>query len=255
MVTTAIVLAGGLGTRLRAAVPDLPKPMAPVAGRPFLEHLMAYWHSQGIERFILSVGYRHEAIESHFGTRYRDATVEYAIETEPLGTGGAVLLAARGLATEQRFLLLNGDTYFAASLRDLHESAVRWDADWCFSVFRSDDTERYMGMALSTSGQVISLRADQATVGQRVNGGVYCVHPRSLRRLEGRFGARFSLENDFLPAAHASGQRLFALECAGTFIDIGIPADYRRAADVICGTRVPGSSDAGIDTQGEPRNA
>jgi D-glycero-alpha-D-manno-heptose 1-phosphate guanylyltransferase len=78
--TEAIVLAGGLGTRLRQAVPDLPKPMAPVNGRPFLEHLLDYWIGQGIDRFVLSVGYRHEVVERHFGSRYRSTEIDYAVE-------------------------------------------------------------------------------------------------------------------------------------------------------------------------------
>lgn len=86
--TTAIVLAGGLGTRLRDAVPDLPKPMAPINGRPFLEFLFEYWRTQGVERFILSVGYRCDAIIDYFGENYRGAMIEYVLEQTPLGTGG-----------------------------------------------------------------------------------------------------------------------------------------------------------------------
>ena len=103
--TTAVILAGGLGTRLRSAVPDLPKPMAPVAGRPFLEHLLDYWIAQGINRFVLSVGYRHESIVDHFGVAYKSAELLYAIEETPLGTGGALLLAAGKVAAGESFLV------------------------------------------------------------------------------------------------------------------------------------------------------
>ena len=89
----AIILAGGLGTRLRPAVPNLPKPMAPVNGRPFLEHQIDYWIRQGVRRFVLSVGYMHEAIEGYFGASYRGAEIAYAVERSPLGTGGGLLLA------------------------------------------------------------------------------------------------------------------------------------------------------------------
>lgn len=111
---TAIILAGGMGTRLRSAVPDLPKPMAPIHERPFLEHQMDYWIGQGVSRFIVSVGYMKEVIMDHFGASYRATPLTYAIEEEPLGTGGGLLLAAQGLS--ETFLVLNGDTFFEVDL-------------------------------------------------------------------------------------------------------------------------------------------
>lgn len=233
MLRTAVILAGGLGTRLREAVPALPKPMAPVLGRPFLELLMDYWISQGIREFVLSVGYRHDAIQAHFGSHYRGAEIEYVVEPEPVGTGGGLMLAARATGLDNRFLLLNGDTYFAVDLKELERTATGMDADWCFSVFRSHDTTRYLGMRLSPDGRVTSLRASCPDEAQWVNGGVYCVHPRSLATRDHQLGPKFSLEGDYFPAALRSGQRLFALECPGAFIDIGIPDDYQRAADII----------------------
>ena len=88
MVTTAIILAGGLGTRLRETVPNLPKPMVPIHNRPFLEHQMDYWIEQGITQFILSVGYLKDIIINHFGNSYKGVSIDYAIDTSPLGTGG-----------------------------------------------------------------------------------------------------------------------------------------------------------------------
>src|SRR5512135_2259083 len=96
-VTTAIILAGGLGTRLSGVVQDRPKPLAPINGRPFLEHQMDYWMAQGIRRFVLSVGFRREQIMQHFGTAYRGCVVEYAEEVVPLGTGGGLLMAEKRL--------------------------------------------------------------------------------------------------------------------------------------------------------------
>jgi hypothetical protein len=101
-ITSAIVLAGGLGTRLRSAVPDLPKPMAPIAGRPFLAHQLDQWIAHGIRDFVLAVGYRHEAISDYFGAHYRGASIRYSVEATPLGTGGALLCTAalRAVRTE-----------------------------------------------------------------------------------------------------------------------------------------------------------
>src|SRR3989344_1539678 len=95
--TTAIVLAGGLGSRLKAVVPDVPKPMAPVNGRPFLEYLIDYWTGQGIDRFILSVGYKREIIGRHFASRHQGIAMDYAVEDRPRGTCGGLLLALKHL--------------------------------------------------------------------------------------------------------------------------------------------------------------
>jgi len=114
----AVVLAGGLGTRLRAAVSDVPKPMAPVQGRPFLERLLDYWIGQGVQRAVLAVGYMHETVRKHFGEQYRNCAIDYSVEQQPLGTGGA-LVQTLPLVQGKTFLVLNGDTYFAVPLAKL----------------------------------------------------------------------------------------------------------------------------------------
>ena len=126
----AIILAGGLGRRLRAAVPDVPKPMAPINDHPFLEYLIDYWISQGVDRFVLSVGYKHEIIKRHFGTRYKGIDVDYAVEDQPLGTGGGLLLALKRLRRTGPSLIMNGDTFFKvdlAPMRRYHQQTCRGD--------------------------------------------------------------------------------------------------------------------------------
>jgi D-glycero-alpha-D-manno-heptose 1-phosphate guanylyltransferase len=232
-VTSAIILAGGLGTRLRSAVPDLPKPMAPIGGRPFLEYQIDYWIKQGINRFVLSVGYRYEVIIDHFGNKYKDAELDYVIEKTPLGTGGGLLLAVEKVERTEPFLLLNGDTYFAVNLKTLIEFAMINDADWCFSLFRTNEEGRYMGMDISPQGRITSLKSGTNMSDRLANGGVYWVNPRAL--LGGAFtpGAKVSLEDDIFPVAMNSGQRLFGLEFPGIFIDIGVPGDYHRASSLL----------------------
>lgn len=227
--TSAVILAGGLGTRLRSAVPDLPKPMAPISGRPFLEHQLDYWIKQGVSYFVLSVCYRHEIIVDHFGDRYKDAKIEYVMEKTPLGTGGGLLLAAEKVGRDESFLLLNGDTYFAVDLKTLIEFSSANDADWCFSLFRTKEKGRYMGMDISPQGEIVSLKSGTARSDRLANGGVYWVNPRAM--LSERFspGDKVSLEEDIFPAAMAVGQRLLGIEFPGAFIDIGIPEDYHRA--------------------------
>lgn len=229
----AIVLAGGLGTRLRSVVPDLPKPMAPVAGRPLLEWLLDHWIAQGVERFTLATAYRAEVIRSHFGDHYRDATIDYAVEETPLGTGGGLLRAALVLGSKEPFLVLNGDTYFAVELWALDAFADTVDADWCFSLFRSGQAGRYMGMDVAEDGRVTSLRSGSASPGRLANGGVYRVHPRALEPLASLRDQVVSLEDRIFPTVVALGQRLYGCASDGAFLDIGTPEDYARTESLL----------------------
>ena len=231
---SAVILAGGLGTRLRSVVSDVPKPMAPVGGRPFLEYQLEYWINQGISRFVLSVGYRHEAITEHFGSRYKGVELEYAVEEQPLGTGGGLLLAAEKLKQDTPFLLLNGDTYFEADWNVLDACAVEHDADWCFSLFKTIEKGRYMGIEMSDQGLITSLKSGVEQGPRLANGGVYWVHPRALSG-DWRSGERLSLEDDLFPQALAAGRRILGIEFRGTFIDIGVPDDYHRAPSLLAG--------------------
>ena len=233
MPLTAVILAGGLGTRLRSVVPDLPKPMAPVAGRPFLEYLMDYWVAQGVSHFVLSVGYRKEAIIDHFGDAYRSIQVSYAIEQEPLGTGGGLLLAAQGLS--ETFLVLNGDTFFDVNLNQLEKFHKSRKSDWTFALFRSTDTSRFMGMSLNANQEITSLRVSAGEGDCLVNGGVYLVEPASLMTARLERDQKLSLEEELLPKLRSTGKRLFGLELTGDFLDIGLPRDYSRAADFLSG--------------------
>lgn len=229
--TTAIILAGGMGTRLRSAVPDLPKPMAPIDGRPFIEHQMDYWIGQGVDRFVVSVGYKKEVIMDHFGKSYRSTPLTYAIEDEPLGTGGGLLLAAQGLS--EPFLVVNGDTFFEVDLAKLLQFHSGHSSDWTFSLFRTSEVGRYMGIEVKFNGEIGSFTSDTGEQSRLANGGVYLVNPSVLANKAFIPGSKLSLEDDLLPAIVAKGYKVFGLEFSGTFIDIGIPQDYFRAAEVI----------------------
>lgn len=238
-IESAVILAGGLGTRLRSAVPDLPKPMAPIDGRPFLEYLLDFWIAQGVKHFILAVGYRHQVITAHLGAHYRGARLDYVVEHTPLGTGGGLLLALQKLPADRRFLLLNGDTYFAVDGKKLESAARAHDSDWCFSLFRTGETSRYLGMGVAADGRITELKSNRDGDECLANGGVYCIHPRALSTLTlagGQAlvaGAAASLENDLFPAAFHAGQNMVGVEFKGSFIDIGIPADYHRAGAIL----------------------
>jgi len=230
-VTTAIILAGGLGTRLREAVPDLPKPMAPVNGRPFLEYQMDYWIDQGINHFILSVGYMKNTIIDHFGVCYKNASIEYAEEYELLGTGGGLLLAEKRLT--ETFLVLNGDTFIEVDLGKLYEFHLECKSDWTFSLFRTNQFERYMGMDVSPNGEILSLKSESKESSGLANGGVYLIEPSVLGSLAFKAGDKASLEDELLLNFISNGGVLYGQECKGKFIDIGVPEDYYQAIDIL----------------------
>lgn len=230
---TAIILAGGLGTRLRDTVQDVPKPMAPINGRPFLEHLMDYWIGQGVGRFVLSVGYKHDIITDHFGVAYKDADILYVIEDSPLGTGGGLLMAAGMIEGPEPILVLNGDTYFTVDLEALTAFHNDTGSDWCFSLFRTEEKGRYMGMDVSDDGRITSLHSGNQDGSKLCNGGVYMVRPETI--LSGEFapGDVVSLEDDIFIRALNDGQGLYGMEFSTDFIDIGIPEDYERAQHML----------------------
>ena len=231
VVSTAIILAGGLGTRLRDAVPDLPKPMALINNRPFLEYQMDYWIDQGINHFILSVGYLKDTIINHFGKKYKNASIEYAEENKPLGTGGGLLLAAQNLVNP--FIVKNGDTFIEVDLGELCNFHTQKKSKWTFSLFKTDQFSRYMGMDVDQNGEILSLKSNKKQGMGLANGGVYLIDPKALSSLGYKAGYKISLEDDLLSKYISKGGRLFGKEFKGEFIDIGVPLDYYRAEKIV----------------------
>lgn len=224
----AIILAGGLGTRLAARLDGVPKPMASVAGRPFLEILLGQLQRAGCTRAILSVGHLHEVIESHFGASFRGVKIDYAVERKPLGTGGAIRNAL-GEATEKSVLVLNGDTFldadYAALLRFHEEEA----AQLTIAVTHRPDVARYGGVVIggSSEGMRVTGFQEKGRAGSGwINAGVYAIAkdfewPPSVEE-------KFSFETDVLADGIASLAPA-AYPVNGFFLDIGVPEDLDRA--------------------------
>lgn len=230
----AIVLAGGLGTRLRSVVPDLPKPLASVNGRPFLSYLFDFWIAQGVTRFVVSVGYKREAIQGYFGSSYKNADVVYAIEEEALGTGGGVIRALPLLRREEAFLVLNGDTFFAVTLADLVKRHTEAKADMTMSLVEVSANTRYSGVQLDDKGFIVSLEKRTSYSENRVaNGGVYLVERKTLREFESGPVKKTSLEDELIPVLLQDNKRILGFTSSGSFLDIGIPEDYNRAAELL----------------------
>ncbi len=225
----AIVLAGGFGTRLRQVVPDLPKPMAPVAGRPFLEILLTLLARKGFRRVVLSLGYMADNVVLHFGDRFAGMELVYEIERIPLGTGGAVRQALTQTITDHAFVF-NGDTFLDLEVADVE---AHWKAYHVPIIVAREvpDTARY-GRLEKSDGHVIGF-SEKGVGGQGlINAGCY-VMPTEI--LDGfALEQPFSLEADFLSKAVKS-QRFDLFVSSGHFIDIGIPEDYARAQTELSG--------------------
>jgi D-glycero-alpha-D-manno-heptose 1-phosphate guanylyltransferase len=226
--TQAIILAGGLGTRLKSVVPDLPKPMAPVAGRPFLAWVLDRLIDAGFDRAVLAVGYRHEVIRDHFGDDYRGMALRYSIEDTPLGTGGAIRLAADQVTALPVFVL-NGDTYLELDYGAMLAAHRQSRASLSVAVCRVSDVSRYG--ALEFEGDHIHGFLEKGRAGPGfINAGVYLFSSEILRQIP--VGVSFSFEQQLL-VPHVGELRPLAFLTAGRFIDIGIPEDFERAQKLL----------------------
>jgi D-glycero-alpha-D-manno-heptose 1-phosphate guanylyltransferase len=221
----AVVLAGGLGTRLAAVSEGLPKPMLEVAGRPFLEYVLDTLIDAGVSQIVLAVSYRWNILRRHFGDSYRGASVEYSVEEQPLGTGGAIRQCLNDHQLAQA-LILNGDTLFRIDLADLVARHKQSAAKVTMALRRVDNASRYGLVTCDNSGIVTAFRSDGDGKPGLINGGTYVVNTLHLDGVELPPG--FSFERDFLER-YVSRIRPLGVESSGYFVDIGIPEDLARA--------------------------
>lgn len=225
----AVILAGGLGTRLRSVVPDLPKPMAPVAGKPFLAWVLEDLRRQGIRRAVLAVGYRWESIRDYFGATHAGLALDYSVETDPLGTGGAIRQAL-DMSSAEHVFVVNGDTYLELDYAALMQAHLAAGVPLSLTACALDDVGRYGALEILDNRVTGFLEKGRQGPG-RINGGIYLLR-RNL--FEGsNLPTRFSFETDFLMPGIAELTPL-AYPVEGSFIDIGVPDDYMRAASIVC---------------------
>jgi D-glycero-alpha-D-manno-heptose 1-phosphate guanylyltransferase len=225
-----IILAGGQGTRLRAVVPDLPKPMADIAGRPFLWWLLALLRQQCVRRIIFSTGYKSEKIQDYFGSSFNGMELLYAVEREPLGTGGALKEALKKV-TGSHVLVLNGDTYTCVSLQRLLHKFTTARASLTIAVAYLNNRGRYGSVIIEEKTDVITgFSAKESQVAGYVNAGVYCLRGDMFTKYPAK--GKFSFEREFLPK-QLGVIRPLAFTEVRTFIDIGVPEDYALAQRLI----------------------
>jgi D-glycero-alpha-D-manno-heptose 1-phosphate guanylyltransferase len=229
MDVTAVVLAGGMGTRLRTVVADKPKVLAPVAGRPFLAYLLDQLRDAGIRRVVLSTGHLAEQFSDAIGDSYRDMEVAYAEEESPLGTGGAIKFAG-GLASTDHLLVMNGDSYFDVDLAGYLDWHRRGRNDASLLLVRVPDAARYGAVVLDDDGRVTAFLEKQSNLGSGlINAGIYALRREMLARIP---DGKCSIERDVFPKWLGQFQ-VNGLATDGEFIDIGIPEDYHRSHEFI----------------------
>lgn len=228
MTGEAIILAGGMGTRLKEVISDSPKSMAPVNGRPFLEYVLDYLDRWGLRRVILSVGYQSDLIIRHFGNHYKSMEIEYAIEEEPLGTGGAILNALRHVQGFSTFIF-NGDTYFDVNLQRLDDFRRIKEADLCIAIRFEIEPARFGILEFDNNNRITGFVEKPVGLDEGyINGGAYIVRKDYLLR----FGLpeKFSFEKDFLQKYYTT-EEFYGMRCFSYFRDIGVPEDYQKAID------------------------
>jgi D-glycero-alpha-D-manno-heptose 1-phosphate guanylyltransferase len=225
VIKQAIVLAGGLGTRLRGKVPELPKTLAPIAGLPFLAYLIEFFLSRGVYEFIFAVGYKKELILDYLKTLPSTIQWQVSVESEPLGTGGAIRKACR-LAGYEHSLILNGDSFFALDPARLSIQHGNTGADCTLALKHMTHADRYGLVTLDSESRITSFVEKKAKATGLINGGIYALRVDAL--LSQSFPEQFSFEKDFLEKEFRGG-KIFGQAQDGYFIDIGVPEDYERA--------------------------
>jgi NDP-sugar pyrophosphorylase family protein len=235
---TAMILAGGQGTRFRGVLPGIPKVLAPVCGRPFLGYLLEQIQAAGVREVVLCTGYRADQVYATFGTRHEDLELRHSAESRPMGTAGALRLALAHSAAE-RFLVLNGDSYIHTPL----EQFVRWhrtrESSFPGSLLltRIEDTSRFGTVEVGPRGAIRSFREKCRLAGAGwISAGVYLFRRPLLESIEP--DRETSLEREMFPRWIERG--LGGYTTRAPFVDIGTPESFAQAGNLMAEVR-PGS--------------
>lgn len=219
-----VILAGGLGTRLRPAVGDVPKPMAIVNGKPFLYYILRWLINYDTGRIIISAGYKSQSIISYFGDAYEGIPILYAVEEKPLGTGGAVKYAA-SMTVAPDILVINGDTYFPIDIDRLWKAHTDNRFLFTIALKRMKNFSRYGSVNLA-GNTITGFNEKNYCTDGLINGGIYLINRDFIQSLA--MQETFSLEKDVL-MKRVNEEVFHGLVFDDTFVDIGIPEDYNRA--------------------------
>jgi D-glycero-alpha-D-manno-heptose 1-phosphate guanylyltransferase len=232
----AIVLCGGAGTRLRSVTGEAPKSLATIGDRPFLELLLHQLRRHGFQRAILAVGYQRDLIRSHLGDRACGVTLEYSIESTPLGTGGA-LRNAIDLVSSDSVLIMNGDSYTDADLSAFAAEFHAARADMSVVVVPADGRADCGLVSVDSRNRVLGFKEKQTSTGNfHVNAGIYMATKRIFQDVTP--AVRMSLEEELFPRWLAEGKYLRAFSHPGKCVDIGTPERYQTAQDILANVEI-----------------
>lgn len=228
-----LILAGGLGQRLRSVVKDLPKPMALVAGKPFLAHILSQLVKQpSITEIVMSVGYKADAISSYFGENFYGIPIKYCVETEPLGTGGAIKKFVLDYDVKEPFFVKNGDTYFDTNFNHLRVIMKQYNPLMVLEAIEHIDTLRYGTLktknieGVTNVAKVVGFYEKQLNKGTLINTGSYLLQPEIFRMQK---KCKFSFESDLMTQLAAKGSIYCSKSVHSDFLDIGVPEDFYAA--------------------------
>ena len=220
----AIVLCGGLGTRLGLLTKDMPKPLLNVAGRPFISYVLDRLAQAGIKGFVLAAGFQWSKLHDYIGDEWKSIPVQYSVEAESLGTGGAIKKAFSNMDVHET-IIVNGDTLFDINIQKFLHFAIANQSLACIALRKVEDCSRYGRVTVNSQGRIMSFGEKDLQGEGFINGGVYYLRSNALDSI---FLNSFSFEKAFLKGQH-SREPIFGMPFDDYFIDIGIPSDLQRA--------------------------
>lgn len=229
---TVVLLAGGLGTRLRDAVSNVPKPMAPVGGRPFLEYLVEQWCVRGAKRIVLSIGHQAHVVRDHFRRWSGPCVIDFVEESEPLGTGGALREVLEVTSKDGPTLLIaNGDTWFPIEPARFLADAARLGTRITIAAKAMAHSDRYGAIEVDGHDRVTGFGSPSSSA-CIINAGCYAIHQHWLAEVLEHLPRRCSFEREVLEPAARRGHVGISVSDAA-FLDIGVPEDYFRAGTIL----------------------
>lgn len=224
-----IILAGGLGTRLRSVVNDVPKPMALVNNKPFLEYILKWLSIYNINKIIISAGYKADCIKSYFGSSFKKIPIDYVVEDEPLGTGGGILKAL-GLTSDENIMVVNGDTYFPIDIDIFLSEHMRLNGKITIALKEMTDFDRYGSVSVDNNFNIYKFHEKLFIQHGLINGGIYFINKKFIQ--DSSLPMKFSFEKEVLEK-EVVNKKIKGIQFNNQFVDIGIPDDYHKANQLL----------------------
>lgn len=225
----AIVLVGGLGTRLKSVINDIPKPMALVKNKPFLEYVLKWLSGYNFTKIVLSAGYKSDMIKSYFKYAFKNVPIEYAIELEPLGTGGGILNALSHI-NDENVLVVNGDTYFPIDIDAFFLGHLTMEGKITIALKEMIYFDRYGSVSMDQNSNILQFNEKKFQKQGLINGGIYLLKRKFIQELS--LPLKFSFEKEILEK-ESKNKVIKGMQFNYQFLDIGIPEDYYRADQLL----------------------